>query len=97
VNLLNLRPEICTLLLMRSSEWYKHYTQGSVGKEQFQFNQEWATALNREGDKCSLSGRIRYRATDHEMMQEAPLHADQMVPPGAAAFWLGLDVLRRVL
>ncbi len=97
VNLLNLRPEICTLLLIRSSNWYKHYTQDSVGSEQFQFNQEWATALNREGDKHSLTGHIRYGATDHEMMQEAPLYADQMAPPGAAAFWLGIDMLRRVL
>jgi hypothetical protein len=89
VNLLNLRPEICTVLLIRSSAW--------CNSQKFHFNLEWASALNQENNQENVIARVPYKARDEELMQEAPLHANKMVSPGAAAFWLGIDVLRNVL
>ncbi|MCF6159615.1 MAG: hypothetical protein E3K32_13835 [wastewater metagenome] len=95
VNLLNLRPEICTVLLIRSEEWYKKYTQHSFNEERFHFNGEWAELSTENPDLTC--GRIPYKTTDEEIMKNVPLQVSNMIPSGAAAFWLGIDVLRQVL
>jgi hypothetical protein len=33
-------------------------------------------------------------ASDEVMIQESGLLPERMIPPGAAAFWMGVDVLR---
>lgn len=97
VDLLNLRPEICTLLLIRSPEWYQHHTNQLFPQEQFHLNQEWAKAVRPEGDVEAPLTSVPYRATDEAFLELDDIAPGHMVPPGAAAFWLGVDVLRRIL
>ncbi len=35
--------------------------------------------------------------TDADILAEDPVRPSQMVPPGAAAFWLGVEMLRELL
>jgi hypothetical protein len=95
--LLNLRPEICTLLLIRSPEWYQHHTDQRFPHEQFHLNQEWAMAARPEGDAEAAMHSVPYRATDEAFLELAEIAPVNMVSPGAAAFWLGVDLLRRIL
>ncbi len=97
VNLLNLRPEICTLLLIRSPEWYQRHTHQDFPQEQFHFSQEWANTVRSENYLKSALNSVPYRATDEDLIQIAQLYPRNVAPPGAAAFWLGIDLLRRVL
>ena len=97
IDLLNLRPEICTLLLIRSPEWYQHHTNQRFPHEQFRLNQEWAKAVRPEGDAEVALHSVPYQATDEAFLELAHLSPGNILPPGAAAFWLGVDVLRRIL
>ena len=98
VNLLNLRPEICTVLFIRSSKWYGYHSQGSkISEEHFHLNLEWEKGLRYTGREKPLVAEVSYRAKDEEFVEKDPLYPGNMVPPGAAAFWLGLDVLRGIL
>ncbi len=97
VNLLNLRPEICTVLLIRSPEWHQYHRQATKREDRFWFNEEWLHVVLNAGDNPgNLITPIAYRETDEEWMQAAPLQAHQIVPPGVGSFWLGIDVLRKV-
>ncbi len=97
VNLLNLRPEICTVLLIRSPEWHRFHRQATKKEDRFSFNEEWLHVVLNAGDSPNnLITPIVYLATDEEWMQVAPLQTHQIVGPGACAFWLGIDVLRKV-
>ena len=91
VNLLNLRPEICTVLLIRSEEWFKKYSQPLSEQEGFHLNSEFL------GGVIPIPYKAPYEGRDKELMQQWPLKAKDMVPPGAAAFWLGVRLLDKVL
>lgn len=96
VNLLTLRPEICTVLLIRSSEWYPHHAWASEAGR-FRLNLEWDTGVEATEDLGTLVACVPFAATDRELMGQAPLSASQMSPPSAATFWLGVDLLRKLL
>lgn len=82
MDLLNLRPEICTLLVIHTREWYEQARQARLNDE---FLPETVTS--------GFRGWVRL-ASDEVMIQEAGLVPERMIPPGAAAFWMGVDVLR---
>lgn len=95
VNLLNLRPEICTLLLIRSPEWYE---KGSDDPTlQWHFNEEFANILNLPNRPEELVGRVPLSQKDIELLQSGFVYPSRTVPAGAAAFWLGIDTLRSIL
>jgi hypothetical protein len=99
VNLLNLRPEVCLLLLIRTEDWYLHHSQNPSDELRFKLNPEYAIMSDSPLTKGvqKLVGRVRYKVIDDEQIKGAPLSPGDMVPPGAAAFWLGRDTLRHVL
>lgn len=82
VNLLNLRPEICTLLIIRAPEWFERARRARL-------NDEFLPETTAGG----FNGWVRL-ADDERMIAEAGLEPEHMIPPGAAAFWMGVDALR---
>lgn len=82
MDLLNLRPEICTLLVIHTPEWFEQARQARLNDE---FLPETAAG--------GFHGWV-YLASDEVMIQEAGLVPERMIPPGAAAFWMGVDLLR---
>ncbi len=82
MDLLNLRPEICTLLIIHTPEWFEQARQARLNDE---FLPETAAG--------GFPGWVRL-ASDEVMIQESGLLPERMIPPGAAAFWMGVDVLR---
>jgi hypothetical protein len=87
VNLLNLRPEICTLLFIRDQAWHK---QALAANWEFlkpvQLFERRAQVLLPVNILQDDAGIGRYLAT----------MPGTFVPPGAAAFWLGIDVAREL-
>jgi len=83
VNLLTLRPEICTLLWIDDPKWWRDHSR-DPNFQHIHYNEEFVTGV----------GAVIYRDSDRELIEMAPLAPSDMVPSGAAAFWLGVDVLR---
>ncbi len=94
VNLLNLRPEICTLLLIQSPEWYEKSSEEP--QLRWHFNEEFASILNRPNRPEELVGRVPLSQKDMELLQSGFVYPSRTVPSGAAAFWLGVDTLRSI-
>lgn len=83
VNLLNLRPEICTLLILRGPSNYEAISEIS-GSPEFDANPERQTTFYRKVQTPD----------DRQMLRkEEDWRPHKMVPPGAATLWLGLEAL----
>lgn len=100
VNLFNLRPEICTLLRIKTPRWYADHTLPLAKPgEYIQINEEFASAS--PGQRSDNAKRFAHRVpfsgsyTDRELFGMAALDPGNIVPAGAAAFWLGVDALRK--
>lgn len=89
INLLNLRPEICLLLLIKSNDWYSYHRTNNTAGLRFQLNEEWATLSGQPG-------RIPLNITDDLLCEKFGLVPGKIAPAGAAALWLGLDLLRQL-
>lgn len=88
VNLLNYRPEICTLLLIKDEHWCK---QRIMTNYEFETPREaWA-----KGREFMLP--IDIMKPDAEISRDLAAFPGTFVPPGAAAFWLGVDVARELI
>lgn len=99
VNLLNLRPEICTLLLIRTPEWYEKCK--SDPELQWDLNDEFFNEHRFEDagivKEEELVGSIAFSHDDNEMLKALSLYPSRTVPAGAGAFWLGVDTLKDLL
>ncbi|TLD41152.1 MAG: hypothetical protein JETT_2571 [Candidatus Jettenia ecosi] len=95
VNLMNLRPEICMLLRIKTLQWYAiHSSVHTRPGERIQINEEFATIHECRGSrKESVSRKFD---SDAELFHSASLNPGDIVPPGAAAFWLGVEALRKL-
>lgn len=82
VDLLNLRPEVCLLVFIDTSEWVRHHTGLADRAQRFALCDEWA---QREAVPPSLA----YQRHDDRLLPAAGLCPTCFVPPGAAALWLG--------
>lgn len=76
VNLLNLRPEICTLLLITSDDWER------VELPKVHHNIEYS-------DQPGTLEHIPLMPMAEAIQRNYRLRPTQTVPPGAAAYWLG--------
>jgi len=98
VNLLNLRPEICTLLIIRNEEWFEEES------EFLEYNYEFLDAKEepqiprdvRHGRQLvpsiKLDGNLDIVPEDKGL-----LCPENMVPPATGAIDLGLRVAKKVL
>jgi hypothetical protein len=93
VNLLTLRPEVCTLLWIKDKAWWQHHSRDVPRSEHIHVNKEFE---NPYSSKTAI-GSILYRDSDDELLQEPGLEPMGMVPSGAAAFWLGVDTMRALM
>jgi len=96
VNLLNLRPEICTILLIRTPEWFRLHRRGDRrrGISRLKFNYEFKSVQE------ILRARSRVITTpllDSSFSFPSFITPANIVPPGAAAISLGLEVAKEVL
>ncbi|SNQ59814.1 conserved hypothetical protein [Candidatus Methanoperedens nitroreducens] len=100
VNLLNLRPEICTLLLIKSPEWYKLQSQDMATKieklKKISYNKEFVR-FTEVKDKNDFIYKVEYIEDENELLNSYSFYPNKMVPPGAAAFWLGYDLIKEIL
>lgn len=85
MDLLNLRPEICTLLVIDTPEWFERACHARL-------NDEFLAETPADG-ACAW---VRL-ASDEDMIAAAGLAPERMIPPGAAAFWMGVDAVRASL
>ena len=111
VDMCNLQPEVTALLLIKDPEWYTFHssTHGKNPGEFININEEFRTpeeSYKRAphlGASRFSSPRLIYQPerTDITIYNSELLEASHMepwdsVPPGAAAFWLGIDALRKM-
>lgn len=98
VQLPNLLPEICSLLLIKTPKWHKYHSNHPSENMRFNFNGEYATIEDLgefvKAGKKSVA-RIPYSDNDEELIRYIP--PSTIVPDGAAAFWMGVDTMRRIL
>ena len=88
VNLLNLRPEICAVLLIDSQEW--------IMGTRISYNWEFAHLSDASSKK---SERVLFVPVndDHGIFKKVDFVPSSVVPPGGAALWLGVDKVRSLL
>jgi len=95
VNLLNLRPEICTLLLIRSPDWYELHGDGRGGLSKVsvtgpEFRAPWEANSER-------MRALQNVTLDNVVESSSVFGPATTTPPGAAALWLGVDLAKRLL
>jgi len=90
VNLLNLRPEICALLLIRSPDWFVYHTS----HQPFKFN--WEFLSEREAWEEEKRGLLLVDLYDENTLAKF-IMPETVVPPAASAIYLGLALARKIL
>ncbi len=100
VNLLSLRPEICTVLHITSEEWYaRHNPPQAPRKWEFHLNGEFVSTGFKEqqqNDRVPLVGNISVEPADEAILEQIDVSPLAVVPCGAAAFWLAVDLVREL-
>ena len=107
VSLLNLRPEVCTLIIIRDKDWFlsesgESPSTGSNDMAILRFNEEFLTAeeekmtttILRSHPRSLMSMKLDERL---EPVEKDHLNPENLVPPANAAISLGLDVARKIL
>ena len=109
VNLLNLRPEVCTLLIIDDPNWYQRHDQAKDGCHPFKRNWEFASDEElREKQRKESKGKIFWLepvTQNGAPLTDADLQntlGEQINPinfsiPGAVTFWHGIDLFRHTL
>lgn len=96
INILNLRPEICTMLVIHDEKWIAKALTDATN--QFQFNDEWESVVAQPGTEAYVGAiPIDPQNTDEAILRHSRLVQRETTPAGAAAFWSGIDCLRRIL
>lgn len=93
VNLLNLRPELCTVLYLgEDPDESSHEVVADMT-----FNWEFLKPSEAQGSGIGQIGERPFLDRDDiAIAAEGHLFAADLVPPGAAALWLGADLVRGV-
>lgn len=97
VDLFNLRPDICTLLLIKDSRWFKNHSEGKTVHgwklEAIDYVDEFKTI-----DEMHAAGKtgnnIVELPKDLDIRGESKLRSIDFHPSGAAALLLGLEVAK---
>ena len=87
LNLLNLRPEICTLLLITNDEWIKNQSRGSkVGDDQLDVIKiNWEFKFGDSLQEAKFDKIAALDLTESLLMPDGVFYPENFVPPGAAA------------
>lgn len=87
MNLLNLRPEICSLLLIHDPEWCK---------QDFGANWEFMKFGDIYEHRQDVLPPIEISRSNRDIVNQIQSMSLAFVPPGAAAFWLGIEKARQL-
>jgi len=90
ISLYTLRPEICTLLLVRDPAWWRAQQPAITG------NWEYATAgtVPVPGPPGAAWPSLRLDQAEADFLRWFGAVPGRWVPPGLAALWLGVDAAR---
>lgn len=96
INLLSLRPEICTLLLITDPDWIVNQRQGREihGHQLNTLRVNWEFKLRDELQEAKFKGIATIDLTKQLVLPANLFRPENFVPPGAAALKLGIDVAR---
>ncbi len=97
IDLLTLRPEICSLLVIKTPGWFSYHSSAPDPKERFKFNLEFTLG---QAEQDTLSWTVEplpFPYEDSDMLKYQYLAPFRMTSAGAGAFWLGVDQLRNLL
>jgi len=103
VDLFCLRPEILTLLLIRSPDWWESHKKGNRGRQlsRIEVNYEFKTQRELSPERRDIIVKVKLnsflRPQTTEVWSSYLADRSRWVPPGAAAFYLGLEVARKKL
>ena len=97
VDLLTLRPEICTLLWIKSSDWFSYHSVNAPEEEAFKLNFEFEPRKIDSENPFAVVVPVEFSSNDEELLKTTYLSPRQMTPAGASTFWLGVDKLRELL
>jgi hypothetical protein len=91
VNLLNFRPEVCTLLLIKDAKWWD--------RQQNTMSRNWEYALPDAVSKTRGKAFVELSLDDIEegFVRNFGHSSGLWVPSGLAALWLGVDAARKQL
>lgn len=92
VNLLNLRPEICTLLYISTPEWYDRCQHDPDLR--WKISKEFTHIHEGVAKPEEFIGELSFSHDNLQMIKDASIYPHRTVPAGAGAFWLGVDTLR---
>jgi hypothetical protein len=88
VNLLNLRPEICALILVKDSDWWRR--EQAMGKMNWEYSSR-ETIMEQSGRAWT---DFRLQSVEAEFSTYFGAAPGSWVPSGLASLWLGVDAAR---
>jgi hypothetical protein len=91
INVLNLRPEICALLLVKDSSWWSEQWSQMRTNWEYVNPQEVYDMYGYKSTELSLDN------IEEEYVKYFGYTAGMWVPPGLAALWLGVDAARAMI
>lgn len=91
VNLLNLRPEVCTLLLVKDAEWWE--AQRSLMKG----NWEYLPLKEAKDENGKAVTEFQLDRIEKDYLNSFRCESGWWTAPGLAALWLGVDAARKEL
>lgn len=91
VNLLNLRPELCALLLVNDADWWESQ------HDSMKTNWEYAPRGQVMAKQGKAQSDFRLDTIEQEFLDYFGCTPDMWVPPGLGALWLGVDAARKQL
>lgn len=105
INLLNLRPEICSLLLIDTPDWYRNHSKGNKQKNltKIKINEEFKSQTELAKDKKDILVKLDLgkKFTIPDTIELGSLTIDlkdpsKWVPPGIAALYLGVEKAKKI-
>jgi len=99
IDLLNLRPEICTLLLIKDPSWIINQRRGKkVGHYQLKpMRINWEFKMGDDTKGTTLEGKGSVDLTENLVIPDNFFKPENFTPAGAAALKLGIEVAREEL
>jgi hypothetical protein len=97
IDLYTLRPEISTLLWIKSPEWFSHHSRTTLEAEKFRMNQEIESGNEKQNVAERRVVSVPFSNKDDDLLKYEYLSPAKMTPIGAGTLWLGIDKLRSIL
>lgn len=91
MNLLNLRPEICALLLVHDADWWAMQMAKMETNWEYHPREEIFSILGKARTHYNID------SVEEQFYEDFDNNTGLWVPAGLAAFWLGVDAAREII